>query len=92
MTDEAQVRERVRAFIYEKFPLARKQGLKDQDALLESGLLDSMGVLDLVGFIEGNFGIQVIDEELVPENFGTVEQLARFVLTKSDAKSALEKH
>jgi len=67
---------KIREFILEKFPLARKQQLKDTDALLESGILDSLGVLDLVHFIEREFSIIVADEELVPENFQTVDRIA----------------
>jgi acyl carrier protein len=69
----------VRQFILEKFPLARKQHLKDSDALLESGILDSLGVLDLVAFIEKEFAISVTDEELVPENFQTIDRLVAFI-------------
>jgi acyl carrier protein len=80
--------ERIRNFILEKFPLARRQGLKTSDTLLEGGILDSLGVLDLVGFVEQEFGIHVADEELVPENFQTIEQLAAFVQAKSGSNSS----
>jgi len=73
----------VRQFILEKFPLARKQQLKDSDALLESGILDSLGVLDLVAFIEKEFCISVADEELVPENFQTIDRLVAFIQGKA---------
>ena len=77
------VNERIRGFILEKFPLARKQGLKSNDRLLEGGILDSLGVLDLVSFVEQEFAIQISDDELVPDNFQTIEQLAAFVQAKS---------
>jgi len=70
---------RIRIFILEKFPLARKQQLKDSDMLLESGILDSLGVLDLVGFLEQEFSVTVVDDELVPENFQTVERIVAFI-------------
>lgn len=72
----------IREFILEKFPLARKQQLKDSDALLESGILDSLGVLDLVHFIEQEFSITVADDELVPENFQTIDRIAAFIGNK----------
>lgn len=72
----------IREFILEKFPLARKQQLKDSDALLESGILDSLGVLDLVHFIEREFSIAVVDDELVPENFQTIDRIAAFIRNK----------
>ena len=83
MTEVNSVSERVRAFILERFPLARKRGLKDNDQLLESGILDSLGVLDVVNFVEQEFAITVSDEELVPEYFQTIECLAAFVKQKA---------
>ncbi len=85
MTEANVVRERIKGFILEKFPLARKQGLKNGDKLLEGGILDSLGVLDLVSFVEQEFSIRVCDEELVPENFQTIDQLAAFVQAKKRA-------
>ena len=73
---------RLRSFILEKFPLARKRGIEDDQPLLESGILDSLGVLDLVGFLEEEFCISVTDEELLPENFQTVESITVFVEKK----------
>jgi acyl carrier protein len=81
------VSEQIRGFILEKFPLARKQGLKSGDKLLEGGILDSLGVLDLVSFVEQEFAIQISDDELVPDNFQTIEQLAAFVQAKSGCES-----
>jgi acyl carrier protein len=70
---------KIRDFILAKFPLARKQRLQDSDALLESGILDSLGILDLVSFLELEFSITVADDELVPENFQSVERIVAFV-------------
>ncbi|MGB6962245.1 MAG: acyl carrier protein, partial [Candidatus Acidiferrum sp.] len=74
----------IRKFILEKFPLARKQQIKDSDPLLESGVLDSLGVLDLVTFVEQEFSVHVVDDELVPENFQTIDRIASFIETKSN--------
>lgn len=82
MTANEAVSERIRGFILEKFPLARKQGIKNNDKLLEGGILDSLGVLDLVSFIEREFVVQVSDEELVPENFQTINCLVAFLEKK----------
>jgi len=73
----------IRKFVLDKFPLARKQQIKDSDPLLESGVLDSLGVLDLVSFVEQEFSVHVEDEELVPENFQTIDRIAAFVESKS---------
>jgi acyl carrier protein len=76
------VAESISQYILEKFPLARKRGLKATDLLLENGILDSMGILDVVDFIETGFGIRVEDDDLLPENFQSVERIAAFVQSR----------
>jgi acyl carrier protein len=75
--------ERVRAFVLEHFPLARKRATKDSDPLLDSGIIDSLGVLDIVSHLEKEFALTVADDELVPENFQTIDRIAAFVESKS---------
>lgn len=87
MNEVSVISERIRGFILEKFPLAVKRALKDTDPLLESGIVDSLGVLDLVAFVEKEFAILVVDEELLPENFQSIDRLAAFVRRKADAAS-----
>jgi acyl carrier protein len=82
-----QFKAEIREFILEKFPLARKQQVKDTDALLETGILDSLGVLDLVTFIEQKFSVVVTDEELSPGNFQTIDYIAAFISGKTNSKS-----
>jgi acyl carrier protein len=74
--------EQIRAFVLEKFPQAKKKNLRDSDKLLESGIVDSLGILDLVAFLESDFQVHISDEELLPENFQTVEAIAQFVERK----------
>ena len=66
----------------QKFPAARKRTIGDDTPLLESGIVDSLGVLDVVAFLEKSFMIQLSDDELTPENFGTVKSMASFVERK----------
>lgn len=81
-------RSRVRDFILSQFPLARKRAIGDEDALLGQGILDSLGILDVVAFVESEFGITVADEELVPESFESIARIARFVDGKRDGTGA----
>jgi len=81
--DRTKAADQIRKFIVEKFPLAKRKNLTNTDALLDSGILDSLGVLDLVGFIEKEFTVRVSDDELIPENFQTVDALVIFVESKS---------
>lgn len=51
--------------------------------LLESGIIDSLGVLDLVGFLEEAFDVKIDDDDLIPENFGNIECIVAFVQKKN---------
>lgn len=77
-----EVKGKIRAFIQKRFPVARERGLTDEDSLLESGAVDSLGILDVVSFFEEELGVRLEDEELVPENFDSVVALARLVESK----------
>ena len=70
---------RIRQFVLQKFPLARKRSVADSDNLLESGIIDSLGVLELVTFFQQEFSVAVADEDLTPENFQNIECMTRFV-------------
>jgi len=76
----------IRKFIYDKFPLAKSRKLQDSSQLLEEGVLDSLGVLELVNFLQDEHGIPIEDEELVPENFASIDAIAAFVEAKVAAK------
>lgn len=83
MNTRDDVEQQVRDLILEKFPLARGHGMHDGENLLESGILDSLGILDLVNFLEQRYHILLADEELVPENFQTIQAVAEFVRRKT---------
>ncbi len=56
--------------------------LADKDSLLDKGIVDSTGVLELVGFLEETFEIQIEDEELIPDNLDSVDKIAAYVNKK----------
>jgi acyl carrier protein len=74
--------ETIRAFLVERYPAARARPPASTDRLLENGILDSLGILDLVAYLEGEFAITVSDEELLPEHFETLACLSAFVERK----------
>lgn len=80
-----QIRTKVRGFIVERFPAVSARKLTDDDSLLESGIIDSLGILDLAMFIERELGVQLADDELTPENFDSLNALTRFLVTKGAA-------
>jgi acyl carrier protein len=73
---------RIKAYLIEHFPSARDHALGEDDHLLANGILDSLGVLDLVGYLEQEFGIAVSDDDLLPEHFETLRRLTAFVEDK----------
>ena len=54
----------------------------DEDPLVEGGVIDSTGILELIEFLESQFGIEVSETETVPQNLGTISNLTRFVMSK----------
>lgn len=73
------VEESIRAFVLERFPLARQRSVGNKDSLLESGILDSLGILEVVTFVEREFSITVNDDELQPENFSSIASMGAYV-------------
>lgn len=57
----------------------RSEDLQPDFLLIENHVVDSMGLFSLVSFVEDRFGVQVHDEELVPENFGTLAAIAGLI-------------
>jgi acyl carrier protein len=74
-----QVRERVRSFIRDSFLV---DDFTDDDSFLQTGIIDSLGVMQLVTFVEAEFSVRVADSDLVPENFDSVERVSAFVQRK----------
>ena len=74
----------IKEFIQKEF-LARRDAkeVSGEDSLLDSGLIDSTGIFEIVGFLETQFKIEVADEEIVPENFETMNDIVAFINTKT---------
>lgn len=86
--DGSDVAERIRAFLVDSFLLGDDDGLTDDDSLIESGVVDSTGVMEVVTFLEESFAIAIDDDELVADNLDSVVRLAAFVRRKLDAGAA----
>ena len=83
---DAQIRAELTDFIVANFlfgDVARTPA--DEDSLVEGGVIDSTGILELIEFLESHFGIEVSDTETVPQNLGTISNLTRFIMSKNDA-------
>ena len=78
-----EIRDKIRTFLVENFlVLDEATELDDGESLLEMGIIDSKGVLELVGFLEQTFGLGVQDQEVIPENFDTVDNVVTYVAGK----------
>ena len=82
--------QQIRAYIVENFLLGQDNGVRDDESLLGAGIVDSTGVLEIVGFLEKTFGIELQDEDLVPENLDSVRNLASFVDRKLAAQRVVQ--
>lgn len=58
----------------------------DDDSFLQEGIVDSVGVLELVLFVEETFGVNVDDQEITPDNFDSVNKLASYIRSKVDGR------
>jgi acyl carrier protein len=76
----------IRAFVADNFPLGGDvSGLAGDTSLLEAGVIDSTGVLELIGFVEETFGISVPDEDLLPENFDSINNVLEYLARRLPA-------
>lgn len=72
----------IKEFIIENFLFGNDDGLDDDTSFLEEGIIDSTGVLELISFLEEEFFIKVDDEELIPENLDSINNIAGFLEIK----------
>jgi acyl carrier protein len=75
-------RARVRQFIIDNFLFEDNGSLTADMSFLENGIIDSTGVLELIAFLEGDFGIKVEDGDIVPENLDSLDRVAAFLERK----------
>ena len=76
------IEQQIRDFVTANFYVADPGSLDDRASLLELGVIDSTGVLEVIAFIEQTFDIAVDDAEMLPENLDSIERIAGFVSRK----------
>ena len=82
------MRTKVRSLIEKTFYVPEGEALADEDSLLDRGIIDSTGVLELITVLEGEFGIEVADDEMVPDNLDSIARIEAFVARKQAAAGA----
>ena len=78
---------KVRKFIGDNF-LFREDlgGIAEDTSFLDAGIIDSTGVLELISYLEGTWGIEVADEEMLPENFDSIRGIVAYLNRKLEAR------
>ncbi len=77
------MRQELRQFVIDNFLFGKNgDSFTDDDSFLEKGIIDSTGVLELVAFLQSKYSMTIQDEDLVPENLDSIENLMRFVETR----------
>lgn len=82
MIESRDIQKIVRDFIVNNFLFGDDGLLKEDTSFLDSGVVDSTGILELISFLEERFGIRVEDEELVPENLDSLLKVTMYVEKK----------
>jgi acyl carrier protein len=77
--------EQIKTFVLSNFYVANPAALETEASLLDAGIIDSTGVLEIVSFLESTFSIKLADEEILPDNFDSIGRIARFVARKQAA-------
>jgi acyl carrier protein len=79
--------ERVRQFVIENFYISDPSEIRDDTLLVTTGVVDSTGILEVIGFLETEFGIRIDELEMTPENLESIERMAAFVEQKQTVRS-----
>ena len=74
--------EQIRNFLISNFYVSDVKALVNDTSLLDQGIVDSTGVLEIIGFIEETFGITVEDSELLPENLDSIQGIEQYIIRK----------
>jgi acyl carrier protein len=77
-----QIKQDIRKFVVDNFLFGQDDGLAEDASFLETGLIDSTGVLELVAHLEKTYGVKVSDDELTPDNLDSINCIAAYVERK----------
>jgi acyl carrier protein len=72
----------LREFVAENFLFRADAQVSDDQSLLDTGVMDSTGVLELIAFLEQTYGITVADDEIVPDNLDSIDNMSRYLSIK----------
>jgi acyl carrier protein len=79
------IAENVRRYILENFYVSDPEELSDEVSLLDSGYVDSTGMMEIILFLEREYGIHIEDHETIPQNLESIARIAAFIARKQPA-------
>jgi acyl carrier protein len=85
METKVEVEREIKSFLSANFPLYDEETVDPEASLVESGVIDSLGILELVEFVEARFGLQIPEDELLPENLDSIANISRYLVEKLGA-------
>jgi acyl carrier protein len=80
-----QVKLTVKKYISETFLFNNAESLLDETSFLESGIIDSTGILELINYLQSQFNLKINDSEMMPENLDSLDNIAQYVTKKLSA-------
>ena len=82
MLANAEIEREIRTFLDRNFPLYEEAKVNRDDSLVETGVIDSLGILELVDFVETRFELRIPEDELLPENLDSIGSITRYLAQK----------
>lgn len=76
------MKEKIKDFIVNNFLFGEDNGFNGETSFLEEGIVDSMGILELISFLEETFNIKIEDDELIPQNLDSLNNITNFLEKK----------
>lgn len=89
METNVEVEREIKSFLSTNFPLYDEETVDPGASLVESGVVDSLGILELVEFIEERFQLQIPEDELLPENLDSIANINRYLAGKLGGESVV---
>ncbi len=78
-----QIAEDIKKFIVDNFMFGNEtEKINPDDSFMENGIIDSTGILELIEFVEETYSISIEDNELVPENLDSLDNISQFIISK----------
>ena len=74
--------QKIRAFVVENYLFGEEKKLGNDDSFMDTGIIDSTGILELLRFLEATFDIKITDEELIPDNLDSINKIVAFLQAK----------